>query len=154
MSLQQQMRPMLLVLVLMVETFALSSLVAIEVQQRTVTAVLATPARVRDFLAAKGAFGTGLAFTEVVLLALLIGALAANAPVILDGAPARSRARHGVRDDRWFLRPRFPRDVSSSRLLFMIPLMVPAFGALFPGSAATWIKLLPDVRPRRGGRPE
>ena len=25
----------------------------------------------------------------------------------------------------------------------MIPLLIPAFGALFPGSAATWIKVLP-----------
>ena len=25
----------------------------------------------------------------------------------------------------------------------MIPLTIPAFGALFPGSTATWIKLLP-----------
>ena len=28
-------------------------------------------------------------------------------------------------------------------MLFMIPLMVPAFGALFPGSAALWVKALP-----------
>ncbi len=28
-------------------------------------------------------------------------------------------------------------------LLFMIPLMIPAFGALFPGSVAPWIKVLP-----------
>jgi len=28
-------------------------------------------------------------------------------------------------------------------MLFMIPLMIPAFGALFPGSTATWIKVLP-----------
>jgi hypothetical protein len=26
---------------------------------------------------------------------------------------------------------------------FMIPLMIPAFGALFPGSTAAWIKVLP-----------
>jgi len=28
-------------------------------------------------------------------------------------------------------------------LALMIPLMIPAFGALFPGSAATWIRVLP-----------
>ena len=30
-------------------------------------------------------------------------------------------------------------------LAFMIPLMIPAFGALFPGSAAAWIQALPKV---------
>ena len=68
-SLQDQMRPLLLIMVLMVETFALSALIAVEIQQRTVVAVLATPVRVVDFLAAKGIFGVGLAFIEVALLA-------------------------------------------------------------------------------------
>jgi len=49
-SLQQQMRPMILIMVLMVETFALASLVAIEIQQRTAVAVLATPVSVVEFL--------------------------------------------------------------------------------------------------------
>ena len=141
-SLQQQMRPLLLVLVLMVETFALSSLVAIEVQQKTVTAILTTPARVRDFLAAKGAFGTALAFFEVVLLAALIGALATNAPVILTALLLGAVLVTGF----GMIAGSFGRDFLETlfiSLLFMIPLMVPAFGALFPGSVATWIKILP-----------
>ena len=28
-------------------------------------------------------------------------------------------------------------------MLFMIPLMIPAFGALFPGTSPAWIKILP-----------
>jgi ABC-2 type transport system permease protein len=141
-SLQEQMRPMLLVLVLMVETFALSALIAVEIQQRTVVAVLATPARVGDFLAAKGTFGIGLAFFEVMLLAALIGALATNAPLIIVTLLLGAVLVTGF----GMVAGAFGRDFLETlfvSMLFMIPLMIPAFGALFPGSTATWIKVLP-----------
>ncbi len=141
-SLQQQMRPLILILVLMVETFALSSLVAIEVQQRTAVAVLATPVRVVDFLAAKGIFGVGLAFSEVVLLGLLIGAFAVNAPAVLVILLLGAVLVTGF----GMIAGSYGRDFMGTLLvsmLFMIPLMVPAFGALFPGSSPTWVKALP-----------
>ena len=141
-ALQDQMRPLILVLVLMVETFALAALVAAEVQERTVVAVLATPARVGDFLAAKGIFGTALAFTEVVLLGLLVGAFAVNAPVIVVTLLLGAVLVTGF----GLFAGAFGRDFLGTLFIaffFMIPLMIPAFGALFPGSTATWIKLLP-----------
>jgi len=141
-SLREQMLPMILIMVLMVETFALSSLVAIEVQQRTVVAVLATPVRIVDFLAAKGIFGVGLALSEVVLLGLLIGAFAVNAPavfvILLLGAVLVTG--FGM------IAGSYGHDFVGTLLasmLFMIPLMIPAFGALFPGSSPTWVKVLP-----------
>lgn len=141
-ALQDQMRPLLLVLVLMVETFALAALVAVEVQERTVVAVLATPARVGDFLAAKGIFGTALAFSEVVLLGLLIGAFAVNAPVIVVTLLLGAVLVTGF----GLFAGAFGRDFLGTLFIaffFMIPLMIPAFGALFPGSTAAWIKVLP-----------
>jgi ABC-2 type transport system permease protein len=141
-SLQQQMRPLILIMVLMVETFALSSLVAIEVQQRTVVAVLATPVRIVDFLAAKGIFGVGLAFSEVVLLGLLIGAFAVNAPAVLVILLLGAVLVTGF----GMIAGSYGRDFMGTLLvsmLFMIPLMIPAFGALFPGSPPTWVKALP-----------
>lgn len=141
-SLQEQMRPLILILVLMVETFALSSLVAIEVQQRTVTAILVTPTRIRDFIAAKGIFGTGLAFSEVVLLAALIGALGTGAPIILVSLLLGAILVTGF----GMIAGSFGRDFLETMFVsmaFMIPLMVPAFGALFPGSAALWVQALP-----------
>jgi len=141
-SLQQQMRPLILIMVLMVETFALSSLIAIEVQQRTAVAVLATPVRIVDFLAAKGIFGVGLAFSEVVLLGLLIGAFTVNAPavfvILLLGAVLVTG--FGM------IAGSYGRDFMGTLLvsmLFMIPLMIPAFGALFPGSSPLWVTALP-----------
>lgn len=141
-SLQQQMRPLLLIMVLMVETFALSSLVAVEVQQRTVLAVLATPVRIIDFLAAKGIFGVALAFSETALLALLIGAFAVNAPTIIVILLLGAILVTGF----GMIAGSYGRDFMGTLLvsmLFMIPLMIPAFAALFPGSVPGWVKILP-----------
>ncbi len=141
-SLRAQMRPLLLIMVLMVETFALSSLIAVEIQQRTVVAVLATPVRVVDFLAAKGIFGVGLAFFEVALLGLLIGAFAVNAPAITVILLLGAILVTGF----GMIAGSYGRDFMGTlmvAMLFMIPLMIPAFGALFPGSSPAWIKVLP-----------
>lgn len=141
-SLQQQMRPMILIMVLMVETFALASLVAIEIQQRTAVAVLATPVSVVEFLAAKGIFGVGLAFFEVVLLGLLIGAFAVNAPAVLVILLFGAVLVTGF----GMIAGSYGKDFMGTLLvamLFMIPLMIPAFGALFPGSSPAWVKIIP-----------
>jgi ABC-2 type transport system permease protein len=142
-SLQEQLRPLLAFFVLMVEMMALASLVAAEVQQRTVTAVLITPARTRDFIAAKGIFGTGLAFLEAALLLLAIGAFSTGAPILVIvlllgamlvtgfGMVAGALGRDFVSVLFW-------------SMAFLIPLMIPGMGALFPGSAAAWIKALPS----------
>jgi ABC-2 type transport system permease protein len=141
-SLQQQMRPLLLIMVLMVETFALSSLVAVEVQTRTVLAVLATPVTIVDFLAAKGVFGVALAFSETVLLGALIGAFAINAPAIIVILLLGAVLVTGF----GMIAGSYGRDFMGTLLvsmLFMIPLMIPAFAALFPGSVPVWVKILP-----------
>ena len=77
---REKIRPLFAFLALIIETFALSSLVATEIQARTVTAVLVSPTRVSDFLAAKGILGTGMAFAQAVLLLLIIGSFA-NQPL-------------------------------------------------------------------------
>lgn len=141
-SLQEQMRPLLAFFVLMVETFALASLVAIEVQLRTVTAVLVTPARARDFIAAKAILGTALALGEVLILMILIRGFVGDVPVLLAALLLGAVMVTGV----GLLAGASGRDfigVMFLSLAIMIPLMIPAFGALFPGTAATWIRALP-----------
>ena len=141
-SLQEQMRPLLAFFILMMETFALASLVAIEVQLRTVTAVLVTPARARDFITAKGVLGTLLALTEVLVLMALIRGFVGDVPVLLVALVLGSILVTGI----GLLAGASGRDfmgVMFLSLSLMIPLMIPAFGALFPGSAATWIRALP-----------
>ncbi len=142
-SLQQSMGPLLIFFILMVETFALAGLVASEIQSRTVTAVLITPVRMSEFLTAKAIFGTLLAFSQAVLLALLIGMLGTDAIALLItlllgallvtglGLVAGSSGKDFMGILFW-------------SMLFMIPLMVPAIAALFPGTAAGWVALLPS----------
>ena len=141
-SMQQQMRPLLLIMVLMVEVFALSSLVAIEVQERTAVAVLATPVRIVDFLAAKGIFGIILAFVEAALLGILIGAFAVNAPAVIVILLLGALIVTGFA----MISGSYGKDFMGTlmiSMLFMIPLMIPAFAALFPGSTPGWVKIIP-----------
>jgi ABC-2 type transport system permease protein len=142
-SLQDQLRPLLLFVVLMMETFALASLVAVEIQERTVTAVLATPARVGDVVAAKGMLGTGLAFFEVSLLAAVIGAFSANLPGLALALLLGSILVTGF----GLIAGSFGRDFIEILFIafaFMIPLLIPAFAALFPGSAPGWVQAIPS----------
>lgn len=141
-SLAEQMRPLLLVILLMMEVFALSALVAGEVQERTAPALLVTPAHAGHLLTAKGLFGTILAFGQVVLLGLLIGAFATNAPLVLTALLLGAFMVTGL----GLLIGAFGRDFMDTLILgmlVMIPLLVPAMAALFPGEPALWVQLLP-----------
>jgi ABC-2 type transport system permease protein len=142
--LREQLRPLLVFLVLLVEMFALASLVAAEIAQRTVSAVLVTPTRVADLLAAKGLLGTGLAFGQALLIALVTGTLL-RAPLLLGvalllgavlvtgfGLLAGATGRDFVGIIFW-------------SMLLMIPLAVPAFAVLFPGEPAAWVRALPSA---------
>ncbi len=74
-TLRERMRPLLLFMILLMETFAMASLVSTEVAQRTVTAVLVTPARVSDFLLAKAVFGTILSLGQALIVLAMIGGM-------------------------------------------------------------------------------
>lgn len=140
---RERFRPMLAFFMLLVETFALAALIASEIQSRTVTAVLVTPVRLSDFLAAKMVLGTGLAFTEVVLLMLAIQSFSHHALLLVCilflgavlvtgiGLLAGSSGKDFMGVILW-------------NVLFFIPLVIPAIGALFPGSASLWMKVLPS----------
>ncbi len=141
-SMAEQMRPLLLVVVLLVEVFALATLVAGEIAERTATAVLATPASPGDLIAAKMIFGTLLAFSEAVFLGILIGAFGTSPVLILVALFLGAVLVTGL----GLLAGSFGRDFTDTLILgmlIMIPLMVPAIAALFPGSAPAWVTLLP-----------
>jgi ABC-2 type transport system permease protein len=142
-SARDSFRPLLVFLILLMEMFVMASLIAKEIQERTVTALLITPASVGDVLAAKGIVGTlsGLAQAVIVLIAInaltsqplliltlmLLGAVMVSGTAMLAGSTGKD-----------FMGTLF------SGMLFMIPLMIPAFAALFPGTASTWIRAIPS----------
>lgn len=141
-SLADQMRPLLLIVVLMMEIFALATLVAGEISERTAVAVLATPASASEFIAAKMIFGTVLAFSEAVLVGILIGAFGTSPALILVALLLGSVVVTGL----GLVAGSFGRDFMDTLILgilLMIPLMIPAMAALFPGAGPDWVKVLP-----------
>lgn len=139
---RDRIRPLLALFVLVVESMALAGLVAVEIQARTAKAVLATPATVGDLLAAKGVTGTLLAFSQAILVLLLIGALGYDPLLLASAVLVGSIMVAGV----GMIAGSYGRDFMTTLfigILFLIPLTIPAFGVLFPGVAGFWIQVLP-----------
>lgn len=142
-TLQEKMRPMFLFMILLMETFSMSSLVSTEVLQRTVTAVLVTPAKVGDFLLAKTIFGTFMSLGQGLLMLLLIGGLTREnwslvLVVLLMGAMMFTGVALFVgAAGKDFMGQLF------YSMLVVIPLIIPSFSVLFPGTAAAWVRALP-----------
>ena len=142
-SLQQQMEPLFAFMVLLVESITLGALIAGEIQSRTVVAVTATPASVSDFLTAKVIFGTALAFSQAMLLLLAIRALgdeplAMAVAIGLGSVLVTGFAMISGSIGKDFI------SVMFWSIAFMLPLMIPAFSVLFPGSSAAWVQLMPS----------
>ena len=140
---RDKMQPMLVFFILMVETFALASLIAGEVQAKTVTAVLVTPARVGDILAAKTILGTLLAFAQAVILLLALNALGKHALLLLCIVLLASMMVAGI----GMITGSAGKDFMGTLLygmIFMMLLVIPALTVLFPGLASVWIKVLPS----------
>ncbi|HEB12332.1 MAG TPA: ABC transporter permease [Actinobacteria bacterium] len=142
-SLRDKTKPLYAFFILIMETFALATLIAGEIQSKTVTAVLVTPARIIDFLAAKGIVGTTVAFSEAALLMLLIRSFNNNplilATTLLLGAIlVTSLGFIAGASGKDFL------GILFYSMLFMIPLMIPPIAIFFPGTASFWVKLIPS----------
>jgi ABC-2 type transport system permease protein len=143
-SMRARMRPLIAFFIMMMETFALASLISNEVLQRTVTALLVTPLRVGHFLLAKTIFGTILAMGQAVIVLVLVGAFtAANWLLLLFIVLLGSFLFTAVAMLVGSAGKDFIGQLMFS-LLFLIPLMIPAFAVLFPGSVAAWVKVLPS----------
>lgn len=142
-------RPIIVFLVLMMEMFVMASLIAKEIQDRTVTAMLVTPASVGDVLAAKGLTGALSGLVQAVVVLVAIDSLSPNPLLILTlillGAVLISGTAMIVGSTgRDFISTLF------YGMAYMVPLLIPAFAALFPGTASTWVRALPSYPLVRG----
>jgi ABC-2 type transport system permease protein len=143
-SMRARMRPLIAFFIMMMETFALASLISNEVLQRTVTALLVTPMRVWHFLMAKTLFGTALAMVQAVIILLFVGAFnAANWLLLLVIVLLGSLLFTAVAMFVGSAGKDFIGQLMYS-MLFIIPLMIPSFAVLFPGTVATWVSFLPS----------
>jgi ABC-2 type transport system permease protein len=139
---QEEMRPLLVFFVLLVESLALAGLVAVEVQARTARAITVTPATVAHLLAAKGVTGTVLAFGQAVILLVAIASFGNEPLLLLTGVLVGSVMVSGVgmiagSAGRDFMTTLF------TSVILMVPLAIPAIAALFPGTASAWVQVLP-----------
>ncbi len=143
-SMRDRMRPMVAFFILMMETFAMASLISNEVLQRTVTALLVTPVRVGHFLLAKTIFGSILAMSQAAIILLLVGAFTLeNWSLLLVIVLLGSILFTAVAMFIGAAGKDFIGQLMFS-MLFLIPLMIPSFAVLFPGSVATWVSFLPS----------
>ncbi len=142
-SFREKMAPMMVFFVLMMETFSLSSLIGSEVSQRTVTAMLVTPARLSDVLISKTLFGTSLALGQALIFMAAVGIVTtSNWPVLLSAAVLGAVMFTAIglfagASGRDFIGMLF------YSMLWVMPLAIPAFAVLFPGTAATWVQVMP-----------
>ncbi|MDX5319400.1 MAG: ABC transporter permease [Actinomycetes bacterium] len=140
---RERAKPLLLFMILLMETFSMAALVSTEVVQRTVTALLVTPVRVADFLFAKAVFGTLLSLGQaLIVLALIGGVTAQNWELLLVTLLMGAVMFTGIA----LLVGSAGRDFMGQlflAMLFTIPLLIPAFAVLLPGSAAPWVQALP-----------
>jgi len=136
-------RPIFVFLILLMELFVMASLIAKEIQDRTVTAVLVTPATIGDVLAAKGIAGAASGMTQAVIVLVAIDALGAEPVLVLTLMLLGAVMVAGTA----MIAGSVGRDFMSTLfygMAFMVPLMIPAFGALFPGTPSVWIRALPS----------
>jgi ABC-2 type transport system permease protein len=136
-------RPVFVFLILLMEMFVMASLIAKEIQERTVTAMLVTPATIGDVLAAKGVAGALSGMAQAVIVLVAINSLTSQPALILTLMLLGSIMVSGTA----MIVGSTGKDFMSTLfygMVFMVPLMIPAFAALFPGTASAWIQALPS----------
>ncbi len=143
MSLKDKLKPVLFVVILLIESLALAGLISVEIENRTVSALLVTSITTSDFLAAKILTGVLLAFVQAFLflgitgsfssgllslfVITLLGAWMASSIGMISGAAGK--------------------DFMGTLLLgvvFFVPLLIPALAMLFKDASGGLLRLIPS----------
>lgn len=140
---RDKIRLLFLIIIPLIEIYALSNLLVDEIQRKTVMALLVTPVSVLDFLFAKAIVGVSLAFFESLLAALLLQILNLEVffPLIvflfLGSVLATGAA---------FIIGAFSRDFVAAAMWgmpFLLILIIPSVVLLFPAAFSPWLKTIP-----------
>ncbi len=135
--------PMILIMVLMFETFGVSSLIAQEIQTRTIHAILVTPMGVRELLISKGITGVMLTLPQTVILMLIMGGFQRYPLLILATLFSGTLLVTGI----GFLMGAAGKDMLSiigMGTFVIILLSIPPLGVVFPGIFTGWVRLIPS----------
>jgi ABC-2 type transport system permease protein len=140
---RERMLPLFAVFILLMEMMGLASLIANEISSGTLSALLVTPLRVEGLFVAKGTFGVGLAFSQVVLLMAITGGLSRQPLLMLLALLLGALLVTGL----GFLIASVATDLMSVMgwgMLGILALSLPAFTVLLPGLTTGWVKVIPS----------
>ena len=140
---REKLKPLYAFMVLIMEALALGMLISSEVQHRTMTALLSTPARLSDVLLSKQFLGTTIAFSEAVLVLILIRGLGPRPGIVIVALAMGAILVSGLA----MICGSAGKDLIGNLMLgilVLVPLAIPAFAVLFPGTVATWITIVPS----------
>lgn len=140
---RDRLRPMLAIFLLCVETLGLAILIGEEIERRTIRALLVTPATVSHLFAAKGLVGTSMAFGQALLFMAIVGGLNREPLSVLVALLLGAILVTGIA----FLIGSAARDMQSAMpwlVVALVPMLIPTFGVLFPGSLTSWVKVIPS----------
>ena len=141
--LRDRTRPLLVVFILIMETLSVASLIAVEIEQGTIRAILTTPLRVSDLFLAKGILGVGLALAQGVLFMALVGGFNHQPLLMLTILLIGSLMVVGI----GFFLASVTRDVMSVTgwgTLVLVLLAIPGIGMVIPGLISGWVKVIPS----------
>jgi ABC-2 type transport system permease protein len=135
--------PVMVIFILGAEIMSLASLIATELEQKTIRALLVTPLKLNQLLTAKAIMGIGMAFTQVFLFTIIVGGLAHQPLSMVLLLLVGSIMVTGL----GFLVASTARDlmgVTAWGMIVMIIFIIPAIGGMIPGLLAGWAKILPS----------
>ena len=140
---RDRLRPLFAVMLIMVETMGLATLISVEIERRTINALLVTPATVIDVFVAKGIAGVSLAFGQAALFMAIVGGLNQQPLVV----PAALFLGALLVIASGFIIGSMAKDILSVLAWSMpviIILVIPSLAIAFPGSVTGWVEALPS----------
>jgi ABC-2 type transport system permease protein len=134
--------PMLVVALILFEMMGVTVLITGEIEVGTFKALLVTPMNVNEFFVSKLAMGTMLAFSQAVILMLVIGGFNTQPLIIITALLLGSILVTGT----GFLLASFSKDLMSAMgwgFVAFLVFAVPAFGIVVPGTVTGWAQIIP-----------
>lgn len=139
---KQQMVPLMVSLLLVMEVFTLGISLVEEKESRSIKAVLTAPVSMSEFLFAKSFAGISVIFVQILIFLIIVGSLTAQIPAVIWVILAGAMLMTGISA----LLAAFSVDMMSlvSKGIFaMIIMIFPLFGILFPGMLSSWMRVIP-----------
>lgn len=140
---RDRLRPLIVVLLIMLETLGLATLISEEVEHRTIQALLVTPMTIKDLFAAKGIVGVSFAFGQAALFMAIVGGMNRQPLIVLAVLMLGAVLVTGI----GFLMASLARDMMSVMawgIVAFIVLLIPSVTVLFPGTTTGWVKAIPS----------